>query len=289
MTSPADATRPAAVVVLAAGEGTRMRSRTAKVLHELCGRSLVGHVLAAARGVRPEHLVVVVGHQREQVTAHVAELEPDAVTAVQDVQLGTGHAVRCALEALPELAGTVVVLNADTPLVTPDTLATLLAAHGGHAATVLCATVPDPAGLGRIVRHPDGRFARVVEERDAGVAERAIAEVNSGIYAFDAGLLAKTLDRLGTDNDQGQEYLPDVLGLLSGDGHPVAAVTAADHRDVLGCNDRVQLAELRAILRDRLVADWMRAGATVVDPATVWLDVDVVLGRDTVIHPNVQL
>ncbi len=291
MTSPADALRPAAVVVLAAGEGTRMRSDTPKVLHDLCGRSLLGHVLAAARALRPEHLVVVVGHQREQVAAHVAAVDPDAVTAVQEVRLGTGHAVRCGLEVLPELAGTVVVLGGDTPLVTPAALGTLLTAHteGGQAASVLCATVPDPSGLGRVLRRPDGLFARIVEERDATPAERAIAEVNSGIYAFDAGLLAKTLDRLTTDNDQGQEYLPDVLGLLSGDGHPVAAVPVADHRDVLGCNDRVQLAELRAILRDRLVAGWMRAGATVVDPATVWVDVEVTLGRDTVIHPNVQL
>ncbi|TQS45514.1 bifunctional UDP-N-acetylglucosamine diphosphorylase/glucosamine-1-phosphate N-acetyltransferase GlmU [Cryptosporangium phraense] len=288
MTSPA---RPAAVVILAAGEGTRMKSDTPKVLHELCGRSLVGHVLAAAGALEPAHLAVVVGYQRDRVAAHVTEQDPRVVTAVQDQQLGTGHAVRCALAELPDLDGPVVVLNGDTPLLTGETLQALVATHveKGNAATVLTASVPDPTGLGRIVRDADGHVRRIVEHRDATPEERTIAEINSGMFAFDAKHLHAMLDRLTTDNDQGQEYLTDVLGLLVEDGHPVAAMVAPDYRETLGCNDRVELAGLRALLRDRLVTAAMRAGATVVDPASVWFDVDVRLGRDVVVHPNVQL
>lgn len=295
MTSPAGRVRPAAIVVLAAGEGTRMRSATAKVLHELCGRSLVGHVLATARQLDPEHLVVVVGHQREQVAAHVTAVDPGVLVAVQETQLGTGHAVRCALDTLGELDGTVMVLNGDTPLLTATTVRHLLDAHAGTtagitaAATVLTAVVPDPTGLGRILRDQSGRLTRIVEERDASAAERAVAEVNSGVFAFDARLLRAALARLTTDNDQGQEYLTDVVGLLAADSQVVHAVTAADHRETLGCNDRVELAMLRRIFRDRLLERWMRAGVSVVDPATVWVDVDVAIAPDAVIAPNVQL
>ena len=288
MTSPA---RPAAVVILAAGEGTRMKSDTPKVLHELCGRSLVGHVLAAAGTLEPAHLVVVVGHQRERVAAHVTGMDARVVTAVQDQQLGTGHAVRCALAELPQLDGAVVVLNGDTPLLTPETLRALVDGHldAGNAATVLTASVPDPAGLGRIVRSADGGVQRIVEHRDASAEQLMIAEINSGMYAFDAKHLTAVLDRLTTDNDQGQEYLTDVVELLVKDGHRATAMVAPDHRETLGCNDRVELAGLRALLRDRLVTAAMRGGATVVDPTTVWLDVDVQIGRDVLVYPNVQL
>jgi bifunctional UDP-N-acetylglucosamine pyrophosphorylase / glucosamine-1-phosphate N-acetyltransferase len=278
VTSAADPVRPAAVVVLAAGEGTRMRSATPKVLHALCGRTLLGHVVEAARALAPDHLVAVVGHAREAVTAHLAEIAPEAVTAHQTELLGTGNAVRRALEVVPEGAGTVVVLNGDAPLLTPETLRALVDAHAaaGNAATVLSAAVPDPTGLGRIVRDADGGLAGIVEERDATAEQRAITEINSGMFAFDGPLLRTALKRLTTDNAQGQEYLTDVVALLRGDGHPVAALVAADHRETLGCNDRVELSRLRALLRDRLLNGWMREGVTVIDPATVWLDVDVV-------------
>lgn len=268
-----------------------MRSATPKVLHPLCGRTLLGHVVAAARALEPEHLVVVVGHAREQVTAHLAEIAPDAVTAHQTELLGTGNAVRRALEVVPDVAGTVVVLNGDAPLLTADTLKALVGLHtsAGNAATVLSATVPDPHGLGRIVRDADGHLAAIVEQRDATPGQLAIAEINSGMFAFDGALLRTALKRLTTDNAQGQEYLTDVVALLRGEGHPVDALAAADHRETLGCNDRVELSRLRALLRDRLVDGWMRDGVTVIDPDTVWIDVDVTLGRDAVIHPNVQL
>jgi bifunctional UDP-N-acetylglucosamine pyrophosphorylase/glucosamine-1-phosphate N-acetyltransferase len=283
-------THPAAVIVLAAGEGTRMKSAVPKVLHGLAGRSLLGHVVAVARTIEPEHLVVVVGHGRDQVAAHLGELDPHARAVVQEEQRGTGHATRIALEALPEIDGTVVVLPCDAPLLTGATLAALVAErdHSGQAATVLSAVVPDPTGYGRIVRDPTGAVSAIVEHKDATAAERAVAEINSGMYAFDAKLLREALGKLTTDNVQGEEYLTDVLGIFA-DRRPVGALVTPDHLETLACNDRAQLAELSRYLRDRIVEQWMRDGVTVVDPLTTWVDVDVRLEPDVVIHPNTQL
>ncbi|PWI46030.1 bifunctional UDP-N-acetylglucosamine diphosphorylase/glucosamine-1-phosphate N-acetyltransferase GlmU [Streptomyces sp. ICBB 8177] len=287
--------RPAAVVVLAAGEGTRMKSATPKVLHEICGRSLVGHVAAAARELDPEHLVVVVGHAREQVAAHLAEIDPAARTAVQAEQNGTGHAVRTALDALAAdgvaLDGTVVITCGDTPLLTAATLRELAGAHerDGNAVTVLTAEVPDATGYGRIVREADGSVAGIVEQKDADAAQRAIREINSGVFAFDAKLLAEALSKITTDNAQGEEYLTDTLAILRASGHRVGASLAADHREVAGINNRVQLAQARRMLNDRLLRDAMLAGTTVVDPATTWVDVTVEFEPDTVVHPGTQL
>ncbi|MFJ6393066.1 bifunctional UDP-N-acetylglucosamine diphosphorylase/glucosamine-1-phosphate N-acetyltransferase GlmU [Streptomyces sp. NPDC091972] len=287
------AIRPAAVVVLAAGEGTRMKSATPKVLHELCGRSLVGHVLAAARELDPENLVVVVGHAREQVTAHLAGTAADVRTAVQAQQNGTGHAVRMALEELGgRLEGTVVVVCGDTPLLTGETLNALAATHStdGNAVTVLSAEVPDATGYGRIVRdETSGAVTAIVEHKDASEAQRAIREINSGVFAFDGQLLADALGKVRTDNSQGEEYLTDVLGILREAGHRVGACVAADHREIAGINNRVQLSEARRILNDRLLTAAMLSGVTVVDPATTWVDVTVTFGRDAVVHPGTQL
>ncbi|MEU3251326.1 bifunctional UDP-N-acetylglucosamine diphosphorylase/glucosamine-1-phosphate N-acetyltransferase GlmU [Streptomyces sp. NPDC006997] len=287
------AIRPAAVVVLAAGEGTRMKSATPKVLHEICGRSLVGHVLAAAGELEPENLVVVVGHAREQVTAHLAEAAPGVRTAVQAEQNGTGHAVRMALEELGGVVeGTVVVVCGDTPLLTGETLARLAAAHGGdgNAVTVLTAEVPDATGYGRIVRDDaTGAVTGIVEHKDATDAQRAIREINSGVFAFDGRLLADALGKVRTDNSQGEEYLTDVLGILREAGHRVGACVAADHREIAGINNRVQLAEARRILNDRLLTAAMLAGVTVVDPATTFVDVTVSFEQDAVVHPGTQL
>ena len=282
---------PAAVLVLAAGEGTRMRSTTPKVLHTLAGRSLVGHVIAAARELGPEDLVVVVGHGRDAVTAHLADLDPNIRTAVQEPQNGTGHAARIALEQLPGVEGTVVVVYGDTPLLTGRTLRRLASAHAaeGNAASVLTAVLDDPHGYGRVRRDPDGAVAAIVEQRDADEAHLAITEINSGMYAFDAGLLRSALGRLTTDNAQGEEYLTDVLAILRSDGHRVGAVVAEDADEVLGVNDRVQLAHARRVLRDRILDTWMRAGVTVVDPATTWVDVDVTLEPDAVLHQDTRL
>lgn len=279
------------VVVLAAGAGKRMRSALPKVLHPLLGRTLVGHVLNAAAPLDAGRTVVVVGHGANQVRAHLAEVAPQATPVLQAEQLGTGHAVRIALEAVGEASGTVVVLNGDVPLLRPETLGGLVGAHerSGVAATVLAAEVPDPTGLGRIVRDADGRLQQIVEQRDTSPAQREIREINAGIYAFDAARLREALGKLSTDNDQGEEYLTDVFALLRSVGEPVAVHVAADHVETLGCNDRVELAALRRLLRDRVNEAWMRTGVSLLDPETTWIDVTVALDRDAVVDQNTQL
>ncbi len=270
-----------------------MKSATPKVLHELCGRSLVGHVLAASRELDPEHLVVVVGHAREQVTAHLGEIDPAVRTAVQAQQNGTGHAVRMALEELGgPVEGTVVVVCGDTPLLTGGTLSALAATHtaDGNAVTVLTAEVPDATGYGRIVRDgASGAVTAIVEHKDASESQRAIREINSGVFAFDGQLLADALGKVRTDNSQGEEYLTDVLGILREAGHRVGASVAADHREIAGINNRVQLAEARRILNDRLLTAAMLSGVTVVDPASTWIDVSVTFEQDAVVLPGTQL
>ncbi|MDX6327725.1 MAG: bifunctional UDP-N-acetylglucosamine pyrophosphorylase / glucosamine-phosphate N-acetyltransferase [Streptomycetaceae bacterium] len=273
-----------------------MKSATPKVLHTISGRSLVGHAVTAARGLDPEHLVIVVGHAREQVAAHIAGIDPDARTAVQHQQNGTGHAVRMGLEELAAqgvaLDGTVVITCGDTPLLTADTLRDLVATHqaDGNAVTVLSAAVPDPTGYGRIVREAnDGTVLAIVEQKDATDEQRVIAEINSGVFAFDAKLLSDALGKVTTDNAQGEEYLTDTLAILREAGHRVGAAIAADHREIAGINNRVQLAEARRILNDRLLERAMLAGATIIDPASTWVDVTVEFEPDSVVLPNTQL
>jgi bifunctional UDP-N-acetylglucosamine pyrophosphorylase/glucosamine-1-phosphate N-acetyltransferase len=278
---------PLTVVVLAAGEGTRMRSATPKVLHSLCGDTMLGHVLRATGALRPQQTLVVVGHGRDEVSAVV----PSGVTSVvQEVQGGTGHAVRTALEAYPA-TGTVLVVPGDAPLLTSGTLAALIDRHLDDEAdaTVLTALLADPTGYGRIVRADDTTVARIVEERDADATTKAIGEVAVSVYAFAAGPLADALGRLSTDNAQGEEYLTDVVELLRAAGSRVTAVRSEDASEVLGINDRVQLAEARAIFRDRLVRAAMLAGVTVTDPATTWLGIGVTYEADATIHQNTQL
>ncbi|HEX3732725.1 MAG TPA: bifunctional UDP-N-acetylglucosamine diphosphorylase/glucosamine-1-phosphate N-acetyltransferase GlmU [Mycobacteriales bacterium] len=300
-------TRPAAVVVLAAGEGTRMRSSLPKVLHELAGRSLLGHVVHAAAALRPEHFAVVVGHQAERVGEHLltevaAELDLETrnavVTVHQAQQHGTGHAVATALAALSEhslgAGDAILVLNGDTPLLRAQTLRQLIAHHieTGASATVGTSVLPDPVGMGRILRDGDGELAEIVEHRDATATQRAITEVNTGVFVFDAAALAHALPMLSTNNDQGQQYLTDVIALLRKEAphrRTVQAYRIDDYREALGCNDHAELSTLRALLRDRLTTEWMRRGVTMIDPSTVWLDVTARLAPDTVIAPNVQL
>ncbi|GAB1694529.1 bifunctional UDP-N-acetylglucosamine diphosphorylase/glucosamine-1-phosphate N-acetyltransferase GlmU [Krasilnikovia sp. M28-CT-15] len=279
------------VVVLAAGEGKRMKSATPKMLHRLLGRTLLGHVLIAAEAAEANRTIVVVGHKADQVKAHLAEIAPEATPVLQAEQNGTGHAVRIALDAVPDAAGTVVVLNGDVPLLRPATVAGLIEAHeeSKAGATVLAAEVADPAGLGRIVRDAAGNLEHIVEERDATAEQRAIREINAGIYAFDAALLREALGKLSTDNDQGEEYLTDVFALMAAVDHPVGVYVAADAQETLGCNDRAELAGLRALLRDRVNTTWMRSGVTIMDPATTWIDVTVTVEPDAVIDQNTQL
>jgi bifunctional UDP-N-acetylglucosamine pyrophosphorylase/glucosamine-1-phosphate N-acetyltransferase len=288
----AEANRTRTLIVLAAGEGKRMKSSLPKVLHPLLGRTVLGHVLEAARhGLDDSQVLVVVGHGADQVRGHLAEIAPAAGTVLQAEQRGTGHAVRMVLEAVGDLTGSVVVVNGDFPLVRPETLAGLVGAHeaAGAAATILTAEVPNPFGLGRVLRDAAGAVERVVEERDATAEERAIREINAGAYVFDALALRQMLGKLSSDNDQGEEYLTDVVGLLVAGGYPVAAHRAVDPAEVLGCNDRAELAILRSTLRDRINLEWMRSGVSIVDPATTWIDVTVTLGRDAVVEPNTHL
>jgi bifunctional UDP-N-acetylglucosamine pyrophosphorylase/glucosamine-1-phosphate N-acetyltransferase len=268
-----------------------MKSATPKVLHPLLGRTLLGHVLATAGASAAERTIVVVGHKADQVREHLAEVAPAATAVLQAEQRGTGHAVRIALEALSGASGTVVVLNGDVPLLRPETLELLLSEHESEArgATVLAAEVGDPAGLGRIVRDAAGNLERIVEERDASVPERAIREVNAGIYAFEAAALREALGKLSTDNDQGEEYLTDVFALLASVGRSVGVCVAPDAVETLGCNDRAELARLRALLRDRVNDAWMRAGVSILDPATTWIDVTATLAPDAEVDQNTQL
>src|SRR4051794_24986588 len=315
--------KESAVLVLAAGAGTRMRSDTPKFLHTLGGRSILSHTLHSVAKGAPTHLVGLLGHDRDRGappgaelardlgrpnptpepeqqggTRHaVAELADDLgrpiQTAVQEQQLGTGHAVGCALAALPDdFTGIVVVTYGDVPLLDADTLAGLIAAQNAEhaAATVLTTTLADPTGYGRILRSgASGDLLGIVEQADASASQLAIREVNAGVYAFDIAALRSALSRLRSDNAQRELYLTDVIAILRSDGDIVRAQHVGDSALVAGVNDRVQLAELGAELNRRIVATHQRSGVTIVDPATTWIDVDVTIGRDTVIQPGTQL
>jgi len=287
---PSSPTSPlTAVVVLAAGQGTRMKSTLPKVLHQVAGRSLLDHVLHAASGLNAQNTIVVVGHGRELVSENLAAHWPMATTAFQADQKGTGHAVAVALESVAHVSGgNVLVLAGDTPLLTSEDLSALTSAHSGAAATVLTARLANPFGYGRIVRDSDGNVNAIVEERDATEAQRAIDEVNSGVYIFDLDLLRDALSQVGSSNDQGEQYLTDVIGVLRNAGHVVRG-TETHEAHILGVNDRLQLAAAGAILRERINDAWMLAGVTMIDPTTVWIDSSVTIETDAVILPNVML
>ena len=287
----------AAAIVLAAGEGTRMKSRRPKVLHEVGGRSLLDHVLAAVSPLGAPRTTVVIGAGRDLVAQGLPA--DSAVTAVvQEQQLGTGHAVRVALDALNAAASldpqdTLIVVPGDTPLLRAETLGALLGLHAEHhaSATLLTAVLPDPTGYGRIVRESAGTgpVRQVVEHRDADAITREIREVATGVYAFAAGPLAAALSHLTTDNAQGEQYLPDVVAWLVADGQVVQALAAEDASETVGVNDRVQLAAAGRVLNDRLLNSAMLNGVTVVDPATTWLGADVALEPDVTLLPGVKL
>ncbi|GAB1812044.1 bifunctional UDP-N-acetylglucosamine diphosphorylase/glucosamine-1-phosphate N-acetyltransferase GlmU [Mycobacterium sp. MUNTM1] len=285
-----------AVLVLAAGPGTRMRSDTPKVLHTIGGRSMLSHLLHAITKVAPQHLTVVLGHDHERIAPLVGDWA-DALgrpidVALQDRPRGTGDAVLCGLAALPDdYAGVVVVTSGDTPLLDADTLADLIASHNAApaAVTVLTTTVSDPSGYGRILRTQDNEVMAIVEHADATPSQREIREVNAGVYAFDTAALRSALNRLSSNNAQHELYLTDVIGILRGDGLAIHARHVDDSALVAGVNNRVQLAQLGAELNRRIIAGHQLAGVTIVDPATTWIDVDVSIGRDTVIQPGTQL
>ncbi len=281
-----------AVIVLAAGEGTRMRSSTPKILHTLAGIPLVGHVLATARELHPAHIIAVVRHERDLVAAVIGEVLPETVVVDQDDVPGTGRAVEVALSALPaDFVGDVVVVSGDVPLLDADTLGRLLESHrAAHsAATLLSAVLDDATGYGRIIRGVDGLVDRIVEQKDANDAELAVTEINSGSYVFAVAPLREELLKVGTKNAQGEKYLTDVVGLMRASGKVVDAVAVSQSWIVGGVNDRVQLAEAAARLNALIVRGWQRAGVTVQDPATTWIDLNVTIAEDAEILPGTQL
>jgi bifunctional UDP-N-acetylglucosamine pyrophosphorylase/glucosamine-1-phosphate N-acetyltransferase len=280
----------AAVIVLAAGSGTRMKSCTSKLLHPLCGKPLLSWALGAAEGVAPQNLVVVIGHLREQVEAHLNEVAPHVLTAVQETQDGTGHAVRCAMEVLEGVTGDIVVTYGDVPMLTADTLRRLVNTHRqrSNAMTIMTSILDNPTGYGRILRAGD-EITGVVEERDADDAQKAIKETNAGIYVFDADLLREGLAHLSPDNDQHQLYLTDVVGYACSHGHRVGAYLEKDHWQTEGINDRTQLAAMSKEVNHRIVHGWMLEGVTVIDPATTWIEAGVSIEPDVVLWPGTIL
>jgi bifunctional UDP-N-acetylglucosamine pyrophosphorylase/glucosamine-1-phosphate N-acetyltransferase len=288
------------VLILAAGLGTRMKSKRPKVVHELGGKPLITYGLRAAVELQPWRVWMVVGHGTQEVQEAVTdafvrlyEREGLSVPAldfvVQAEQLGTGHAVKVAGEALRGMSGTLVVYYGDVPLIRPETLQQLVQVHekGRCAATALTVRMDDPTGYGRIVRNEEGAFVRIVEHRDATPEERAIQEVNAGVYCFQIKPLLAALDRLTPQNAQGEYYLPDVFTILQQDRHRVGLFEHDDPNEVRGINTRVELAEIEAIIRRRTLEKLMLDGVTIVDPNSTYISQDAVIGPDTVIHPQV--
>lgn len=278
---------PEVVIVLAAGEGTRMKSATSKVLHPIAGRTVLGHVLAAIKPLAARELRVVIGAHKDAVQTHLAEISPEALTVYQAERNGTGHAVQLAL-AGAATTGSVLILAGDTPLITSETLKEFVAVHYANesSASVLTADLPDPFGYGRIVRDDEGEISRIVEERDADDEVKAISEINTGIYLFDNGALREAAAKLSKDNSQGELYLTDVIALIKEAGRVALAIRTNDYSEVLGINDRSQLAECTAIMRDRINDAVMKSGVTIIDPTTTWIDADVKIDNDVLIHPG---
>jgi bifunctional UDP-N-acetylglucosamine pyrophosphorylase/glucosamine-1-phosphate N-acetyltransferase len=276
-----------AAVILAAGKGTRMKSGLVKVLHPAAGRAMISWAVDAARAAGAAPIVLVVGHQADAVR-NAFPGAADIRCALQEEQLGTGHAVACAREQLSGLSGTVLILCGDTPLLRGETLQGLVAFHreNGAALTVLTAVMDDPRGYGRVVRDSDGRVLRIVEQKDATPEEQALCEINSGIYCMESGFLFANIDSLGSDNAQGEFYLTDLVAIAVKQGLACLGRCTGDADEIMGVNDRAQLAEASRILRRRINHELMFSGVSLIDPGHTYIDHGVVIGPDTVVHPN---
>ncbi|WP_151737902.1 bifunctional UDP-N-acetylglucosamine diphosphorylase/glucosamine-1-phosphate N-acetyltransferase GlmU [Paenibacillus tengchongensis] len=275
-------------VVLAAGQGKRMKSKLYKVLHPVCGKPMVGHVLDTIKATGCERTVVIVGHGAEKVMAYIGQ---DAEYALQETQLGTGHAVQQAKALIGGEQGTTVVAYGDTPLIASATLQGLMELHEerGAAVTVLTAVMEDPSGLGRIIRNAEGELVKIVEQKDCTPDEAAIREINTGIYCFDNAKLFAALEEVTPNNMQGEYYLTDVIGILRGQGDLVLAYQTDDASEAIGVNDRLALSEAEAYMRARINKGHMLNGVTIIDPASTYIGADVVIGADTVLHPGTIL
>lgn len=281
-----------AVVVLAAGKGTRMKSALPKVLHPLAGVPLIGHVLATAEALEPDHTLVVLRHEKDVVEPVVLQHSPDATIVIQDDTPGTGRAVEMALAALPaDFSGQVAVISGDVPLLDAATIEAVLAHHRqmGAAVTMLTAQLDDPTGYGRVIRRDDGAVERIVEESDASADEKEVREINSGTYVFSHSIATEALQAIDSANAQGEKYLTDVIGWCVDNGHLVNAVLVEDTWIVEGINDLSQLAEVHALLNRMIIRGWQYQGVRIIDPASCWIDLGVEIEPDVTIHPGVQL
>ena len=275
------------VVVLAAGEGTRMKSKSAKVLHEIAGRTIIENLLAAVKPLEAKNLTVVVGSHKDEVIEHLSKIAPKAKTIFQEKRNGTGGAAQLAL-ASHKGDGTVLILAGDTPLLTTQTLQEFIDLHASHKnkASVLTALLPDPTGYGRIIRGGDGVILKIVEEKDATDSEKDIDEINTGVYLFESKVLSAVISKIQSNNSQKELYLTDVISLLNDQKESVHAIVSNDYTETLGINDRTQLAECAAIMRDRINNQYMLAGVSIIDPTTTWIDAGVKIEADVVIYPS---
>lgn len=274
-------------IILAAGQGTRMKSNTVKVLHKILGKPLIAYSIEAARYVGVEEICVVVGHQAEDVKNAIGN---DVEYAVQEEQLGTGHAVMRAGNFIPE-SGEVIVLYGDTPLITGESLKQMLQFHREkkNAVTVLSAIVGDPNGYGRIIREEDGSFMKIVEDKDATDKQKGINEINGGMYIFEGPLLKYALTKINNNNEQKEYYLTDAVGVLLSEGYNVDAIAVSDSYDILGVNSRTQMAEVTAIMKARINNKHMENGVEFIDPDNTYIEPDVIIGKDTIIEPGCML
>jgi bifunctional UDP-N-acetylglucosamine pyrophosphorylase/glucosamine-1-phosphate N-acetyltransferase len=278
------------VVVLAAGKGTRMKSQVPKILHRIAGFTVIDRVLQTAAALSPASITLVVGHGADEVKASLSGTK-GLKFVLQEQQLGTGHALLQTAPVLRGKTGTVVLLSGDVPLLKPSTLTSLVNTHNeaGAAATVITAVMPRPFGYGRVIRTAAGKITKIVEEKDASPAQRAITEFNSGIYALDLAPLFDALDSIGTGNKQGEYYLPDLIGIYRKQKRTVATWTVERADEIRGINSRADLAGVTAMVRQQKNEELMAAGVTLIDPATTYVDANVVVGPDTVLHPFVIL
>jgi bifunctional UDP-N-acetylglucosamine pyrophosphorylase/glucosamine-1-phosphate N-acetyltransferase len=279
-----------ASIVLAAGKGTRMKSALIKVLHPVAGRPMISWPVAAAREAGSDPIILVIGHQASAVQGAFRGA-PDIRCAMQEEQLGTGHAVACALDSLNGFRGTVLILCGDTPLLRAETLQNMLAYHRDNQAaiTVLTALMDDPYGYGRIVRDASGHVVRIVEQKDADPEEQEIREINSGIYCMDSDFLFSNIRNISNNNAQGEYYLTDLLSIAVSKGLSCLALSTGDADEIMGVNDRVQLAEAGRVLRRRINREHMLNGVTIIDPDATYIDHGVTIGPDTIIHPGCQI
>lgn len=275
-------------VILAAGQGTRMKSKLYKVLHPVCGMPMVEHVANNVQQLGVEKIVTVVGHGAEKVQQ---QLGKKSEYALQEEQLGTAHAVQQAASMIEGLPGTTLVVCGDTPLIRPETMEALLSHHAETAAkaTILTAIAENPTGYGRILRDEAGSVSKIVEQKDASAEEQQVNEINTGTYCFDNETLFEALKQVSNHNAQGEYYLPDVIEILQKQGEVVAAYATDSFDETLGVNDRVALSQAEGIMRRRIAEKHMRAGVTIIDPATAYISAEAVIGADTIIQPNVTI